>query len=92
MGWRRVVGVWRLGGANAPHRKPEVLVVAVGIQATAVVVQVVLAVATATERGSRPPAAVGAGIVERAIAVVPTIDRRESGGVASNASLFVASW
>ena len=79
-----------LASANTPHRKPVALAVVVGIQATAVVVQAVLAAATV--RGSRPPVAVGAGKVERAIEVEPTIDRRESGGVASNASLFVASW
>ena len=62
-----------LARADTPHGEPAALAVAVGIQVTTIVVQVVLAVATA--RGSRPPVAVGAGIVERAIAVAPTIDR-----------------
>ena len=61
----------------------------VGIQATTIVAQVVLVVAIA--RGSRPPVAVGASIVERAIDVVPTKDRRESGGVASNAAHLIKS-
>ena len=63
--------------ADTPHGVPVVLVVVVGIQATTIVVQVVLVVAIV--RGSRPPVAVGASIVERAIVVVPTKDRRESG-------------
>ena len=67
----------QLARADTPHREPVVLVVVVGIQATTIVVQVVLVVAIV--RGSRPPVAVGASIVERAIVVVPTKDRRESG-------------
>ena len=70
-------GTSLLARADTPHREPVVLVVVVGIQATTVVVQVVLVVAIV--RGSRPPVAVGTGIVERAIVVVATIDRRESG-------------
>lgn len=73
--------------ADTPHREPEVLVAVVGTQSTTVVAQAVLAAATV--RGSRPPEADGAGIVERAIEVVATIDRRESGDVASNAVLFI---
>ena len=81
----------RLASADTPHRVPVELVVVVdGIQATLVVVQVVLAVAIV--RGSRPPVAAVAGTDERAIVVVATIDRRESGGVASNAGLLVVSW
>lgn len=59
------------------------LVAGDGIQATIVVAQDVLGVAIV--RGSRPPEADGAGIAERAIDVVPTIDRREGGAVATNA-------
>ena len=60
--------------ADTPHGVPAGLVVAaVGTQATTVVAQVVLGAPTA--RGSRPPVAVAAGIAERAIVVVPTIDR-----------------
>ena len=59
--------------ADTPHGEPVVLVVTAGIQATTEVVQVVLEAATV--RGSRPPEAVGAGIEERALVVVPTIDR-----------------
>ena len=76
--------------ADTPHREPVVLVVdEAGIQATTVVVQGALVAAIA--RGSRPPVAVGADTVERATVVVATIDRRESGGVASNAVLFSTS-
>lgn len=74
--------------ADTPHREPDVLAeVVAGIQATTIVVQVVLDVAIV--RSSRPPVAVGASIEERVIAVAPTKDRRESGGVASNAAHLV---
>ena len=59
------------------------------MQATTTVVQGVLVVATVG--GSRPPVAAGASTGERAIVVVPTIDRRESGGVASNAAHLIKS-
>ena len=68
--------------ADTPHGEPAVLVEAAGTQATSAVEQAVLAAAIA--RGSRPPVAVGAGIDERAIVVVPTIDRREGGALVSN--------
>ena len=79
--------------ADTPHGVPEVLEVVVGIQATAIVVQAILVVAIV--RGSRPPEAPGAGIVERAIAVVPTIDRREGGavtGVSCDSVKLCLSW
>ena len=79
-----------LARADTPHRVPVELVAVAGIQATTTVGQAVLEAATA--RGSRPPAAVGAGIVERAKAVVPTKDRRESGGVSSNATHLIKGW
>ena len=60
------------------------------MQATTTVVQGVLVVATVG--GSRPPVAAGASTGERAIVVVPTIDRRESGGVASNAAHLIKGW
>ena len=66
--------------ADTPHGVPVVLVAAAGIQATIVVAQAGLVAANV--RGSRPPVAVGAGIAERAIVVVPTIDGREGGAVA----------
>ena len=74
--------------ADTPHGAPVAPVVDVaGIQATTVVVQAVLEVATA--RSSRPPVAVGAVSEERATEVEATIDRREGGDVASNAVLFI---
>lgn len=76
--------------ADTPHREPAGLAVLAGIQATTIVVQAVLA--DATVRGSRPPDAVGASTDERAIVVVPTKDRRESGGVASNATHLIKGW
>ena len=79
-----------LARADTPHRVPVELVAVAGIQATTTVGQAVLEAATA--RGSRPPAADGAGIVERAIVVAATIDRREGGAVASNAALFAIGW
>ena len=87
-GRERVLGP--LASANTPHRVPVFLAVTAGIQATTVVVQEVLVATIA--RGSRPPAAAGAGIVERAIVVAPTIDRRKSGGVTSNTFKLVKSW
>lgn len=82
-----------LGGANTPHRIPAVLVAEVGIQATIAVAQEVLEAAIV--RGSRPPAAAGAGTDERAIIVEPTRDRRESVHVTGNATLLAvrtAGW
>ena len=46
----------------------------------------------ATVRSSRPPLAAGADIVERAMAAAATIDRREGGGVASNAAHLTECW
>lgn len=79
-----------LARADTPHRAPAALVVAAERQATTFVEQVVLEVAI--ERGSRPPVAAGAGTAERATEVVATIDRRESGGVASNAAYLTIGW
>ena len=80
-----------LARADTPHRLPdEPAAVVVGRQATLVVVQVVLHAATV--RGSRPPAAVGAGKEERAIVVEATIDRRESGAVTGNTFKLVKGW
>ena len=73
-----------LARADTPHRAPVALAAVAGIQATTVVVQAVLVVAIA--RGSRPPVAAGTGIEERAIAVVATIDRRESGYITSSSN------
>ena len=60
-GRERALGSY-LARADTPHREPEVRADVVGIQATTVVEQEVLVVATV--RGSRPPVAAGAGIVE----------------------------
>ena len=70
-------GTSLLARADTPHRDPVALVDVAGIQATTIVAQEVLVAAIA--RGSRPPVAEGASTVERATAVVPTKDRRESG-------------
>ena len=86
-----------LGGyltrADTPHREPVAPVVAaagIQIQATTTVVHAALVAAIA--RGSRPPVAVGASSAERASAVEPTKDRRESGYIASNTTLLTVSW
>ena len=88
--WRSGEPYKLLARADTPHRESAALVDAAGIQATTAVVQEVLVVATA--RGSRPPEAEGASTAERAIVVAATIDRREGGGVASNAFLFAIGW
>ena len=75
-----------------PYVEPVVLVVVEGIQATIVVAQAVLTVATVRSRG--PPVTVCRATVERAIVVVAAVNRRESGYVAStsNTPKFTVGW
>ena len=75
-----------LGGLARPYTpyvEPESLAAAAGIQATIVVVQVVLKDAIVRSRG--PPVA-EASIAERATVVVPASNRRKSGDIASTSN------
>ena len=74
-----------------PYVEPVALAADVaGIQATIVVVQVVLIAAIARSRG--PPVAVCRASAERAPVVVAASNRRKSGNIANNALLLTISW
>ena len=77
----------KLTRPNTPHREPAVLAAAVGIEATTIIAQIVLAAAIV--RCSGPPIAAGPGIAERTKDVVPTKYRGEDGAVACNSDHFV---
>ena len=66
-------GQFRLRGTHTPYIEPVVLVEVAGNQTTIAVVHVVLKVSIV--RSGRPPAPVRSSGDERAIVVIPAIDR-----------------